>query len=98
MNALARNGAMVGLVTVLVVGCGGEPEPEPESTVQIPNPASEYCVAQGGRVEIVTDSTGQKGMCHLADGTVVEEWELYRRDHAEAGDSGAAGVAVDSVE
>ena len=55
----------------------------PQIGAAIANPASEYCANEkGGRVEIVTDeSRAQKGMCHLPDGTVVEEWELYRKAH-----------------
>lgn len=55
----------------------------PQSGAAISNPASEYCANEkGGRVEIVTDASGaQKGMCHLPDGTVIEEWELYRKEH-----------------
>ena len=55
----------------------------PQSGAAIANPASEYCANEKrGRVEIVTDESGaQKGMCHLPDGTVVEEWELYRKEH-----------------
>lgn len=55
----------------------------PQSGAAIANPASEYCTKEkSGRVEIVTDESGaQKGMCHLPDGSVVDEWELYRKDH-----------------
>ena len=43
------------------------------------NPASEYCVAQGGRLEIRQDAQGgEYGLCHLPDGRVVEEWALFR--------------------
>ena len=41
------------------------------------NPASEYCVSLGGRLEIRDGSDGQTGYCHLPDGRVVEEWELF---------------------
>ena len=52
------------------------------SAVNMANPASVYCVKQGGTVEIVKDkSGGEVGMCHLPDGTVIEEWELFRRDN-----------------
>ena len=37
------------------------------------NPASEYCVKQGGKIEIRTESKGQVGYCHLKNGQVVEE-------------------------
>ena len=46
------------------------------------NPASEYCISQGGELEITSDDAGnQTGMCTLPDGSVIEEWELFRRDH-----------------
>ena len=59
------------------------PAEPPQSGVAIANPASEYCTEdKGGRLEIVTDESGaQKGMCHLPGGTVVDEWELYRKEH-----------------
>lgn len=47
------------------------------------NPASEYCVQLGGRLEIRKDADGSEyGMCHLPDGSVIEEWTLFRRDHS----------------
>lgn len=52
------------------------------SSVNVANPASVYCVKKGGTIEIVKDeSGGEVGMCHLPDGTVIEEWELFRRDN-----------------
>lgn len=42
------------------------------------NPASEYCVSLGGRPEIRNEAAGQVGYCHLPDGSVVEEWALFR--------------------
>lgn len=47
------------------------------------NPASNYCVGQGGRLEIRQHQDGQVGYCHLPDGTVIEEWKLFRQAHAE---------------
>lgn len=67
------------VVLLMLGGCGSSQEPD--ATVAIANPASEYCVKQGGKVEIVKDPAGEKGMCHLPDGTVIEEWELFRRDN-----------------
>lgn len=61
----------------LLSGCGSK---EPEQTMGIANPASEHCIKQGGKREIIKDESGEKGMCHLPDGTVVEEWELFRSD------------------
>ena len=62
---------------LLLSGCSSK---EPDRTVTIANPASEHCVEKGGKLEIVKEESGEKGMCHLPDGTVVEEWELFRRD------------------
>ena len=46
------------------------------------NPASEYCVKQGGKSEIKRQADGgEYGVCHLPDGTAIEEWALFRRDH-----------------
>jgi hypothetical protein len=54
------------------------------TVVGIANPASVYCEQQGGTLSIVEDAEGnQSGMCKLADGTEVEEWEYYRANHKE---------------
>jgi uncharacterized protein len=42
------------------------------------NPASAYCASVGGRLEIRKESKGETGYCHLPDGRVVEEWQLFR--------------------
>ena len=60
----------------MVFGCAG-PQP-PEQPVGLPNPASTYCAQQGGRLEIRKEADGERGYCHLSDGRVIEEWELYR--------------------
>lgn len=76
------------LVLTLLLGCTGEaPATREESAApeaQIANPASEHCVELGGKLVIEKGEAGEKGMCHLPDGSVVEEWELFRRDRAEA--------------
>lgn len=47
-------------------------------TSELANPASVYCVEQGGRVDIVTEAGGQIGYCELPDGRRIDEWEYYR--------------------
>lgn len=42
------------------------------------NPASVYCVQQGGTLEIRDETGGQVGYCHFANGQVCEEWALFR--------------------
>ncbi len=62
----------------LLGGCSSR-EARPNATIA--NLASEYCVKKGGKLEIVKDAAGEKGICHLPDGTVVGEWALFRRDN-----------------
>jgi putative hemolysin len=64
---------------MLVAGCAN-PDDKPQS-VGMPNPASAYCVQIGGKLGIENREGGQVGICTLPDGTRIEEWELYRRDH-----------------
>ena len=68
------------LACAALAGCAGEPRREPR--VGMPNPASEYCVKQGGRLEIRKGEQGEAGYCHLPDGRIVEEWEFFRRSGA----------------
>lgn len=42
------------------------------------NPASEYCINQGGKLEIKNEVNGQVGYCHLPNGQVIEEWKFFR--------------------
>ena len=44
------------------------------------NPASVYCVEQGGESILVRSKKGDFGVCRLKDGTAVEEWEYYREN------------------
>ena len=64
-----------------------ESEEESEWTgnmIWMPNPASVYCEEQWWKLNIVEDAEwNQSGICKLADGTEVEEWEYYRANHAE---------------
>ncbi len=63
----------------LLAACDDDSKPaDTTGASEIANPASEYCVAQGGTVEIVDESGGQVGYCNLPDGSRVEEWEFFR--------------------
>ncbi len=49
------------------------------NTTGMANPASEYCVSQGGTSEIRKDKDGAEfGVCKLANGEEREEWSFYR--------------------
>lgn len=51
-------------------------------TVDAANPASEFCVKQGGKLEMKKDKDGgEYALCHLPDGTVVEEWAYFRQNN-----------------
>lgn len=69
-----------------VAACAPKNDAKTEASRQrvgMANPASEYCVKKGGKVEIKKNSEGAEyGICHLTDGTQIEEWELFRRDNA----------------
>jgi putative hemolysin len=43
------------------------------------NPASVFCVQNGGKSEIRTGPRGQYGVCRLPNGRVVDEWSYFRR-------------------
>jgi len=65
----------VGLVGTGLAGCSSGSASNPPG---LANPASVYCVEQGGEVDIVEETDGEVGYCNLPDGSRVEEWELYR--------------------
>jgi len=75
----------IGLAAFAFSACGGDDSPSTTTTAsttteapQVANPASQYCIDQGGTLEIVDEAGGQVGYCNLPDGSRVEEWEFYR--------------------
>lgn len=47
----------------------------------MPNPASKYCIEQGGIHSIITAEDGsQSGICTLPGGTECDEWEYFRKE------------------
>ena len=65
---------------VLLAACQPAKNPESDKMVGMANPASVFCVKQGGRLEPKKDAEGNEyALCHLPDGTVVEEWDYFRR-------------------
>ena len=65
---------------VCLAGCAQRPTVTAQ-TVGMANPASVYCVEQGGKLHILSSATGDQGICRLPDGQEIEEWALFRRDH-----------------
>lgn len=83
MKSFARCFVLVAAVGILL-GCAPKGTTVDAGTQRIgmANPASEHCVRKGGKLEIRKDKGGGEfGVCHLPDGSQVEEWELFRRDN-----------------
>ncbi|HWK74049.1 MAG TPA: DUF333 domain-containing protein [Povalibacter sp.] len=59
-----------------------QPAEQPQAAmppVRPPNPASENCIAQGGRLSIDVNGSGaQYGVCHFEDNYQCEEWALLQ--------------------
>jgi putative hemolysin len=63
---------VTGVPTVVQTGIPG-------GKTGLPNPASVYCVEQGGNLTIRKDAAGNEfGICNFPNGTSCEEWAFYR--------------------
>ena len=68
--------------TALAACSASEKQESPK--IGMSNPASEFCVKQGGKLEMKKDKDGgEYALCHLPDGSVVEEWEYFRSHHGQ---------------
>ncbi|EGR0262994.1 putative hemolysin [Vibrio cholerae] len=80
MNKTALLLTVVGVV--LLTGCARQ---ENEYTVKeytsMANPASVYCVEQGGQLEMVTENEQRVTYCVTKDGEKIEQWEYFRQNH-----------------
>lgn len=57
------------------------PQPTPTGQPSIANPASVYCIDQGGKLEIRKDGQGNEaGFCIFPDGSECEEWAYFRSE------------------
>ena len=70
----------------LLAACAGATSPKKavnqEPPLGTPNPASVFCVQQGGKSVIRKDEGGNEyGVCVFPDGKEVYEWALFRRYH-----------------
>ena len=69
------------LVTaILMLGCTVS-GPDPIMGLQLPNPASVYCIERGGSINIKESPQGDVTTCVLSDGTEIDEWVYYRQNH-----------------
>lgn len=51
-----------------------------EENVEIANPASTYCVENGGILDIRETDEGQIGICVFESGIECEEWAFFREE------------------
>lgn len=89
-HRMATLAALAMLPIGLLAACGDDDKPSETTTpggtsTEIANPASTFCVEQGGTVEIVDEAGGQVGYCNLPDGTRVEEWEYFNSQTSTTG-------------
>ena len=82
MSRLIRMLSFLLLVTIVLGACDApEPQSTPTPQVQLANPASQNCIAQGGKLEIRTrPDGGQYGVCYFEDNRQCEEWALLYGD------------------
>ncbi len=88
---------LIGLILMLSACTGSQPTATPAG-VGMPNPASQYCVEQGGRVEIRDEAEGQAGYCIFESGAECEEWAFYRGECAPDGSQIANPAATYCLE
>jgi putative hemolysin len=76
------NTAAAVVLTTAMSACASQQSAQGPNRVGLANPASKYCISLGGKRETRKDAAGnQSSVCHLPDGTTIDEWALYRRDH-----------------
>lgn len=70
----------IAALSLFVIGCTVS-GPDPIMGLQLPNPASLYCIERGGEIDIKETPKGDVTTCVLSDGTRIDEWEFYRQNH-----------------
>lgn len=67
-------------ITILMSSCQTMTDRVSDKPIGMANPASVYCINQGGQSVIKKDSQGpETGYCRLSNGTIVDEWDFYRQ-------------------
>lgn len=79
MKKIILSGLSGLFASILLAGCSTTQSTDSNSaSLGTANPASTYCINQGGKLEIRNETNGQVGYRHLKKGQVVEEWEYFR--------------------
>jgi len=77
------------LTVAALAGCTADTTPEQPADAGLANPASEYCIEQGGRLELRTEPDGtEPGFCVFPDGSECEEWAFFRGECEPGGAGG----------
>ncbi|MDD5032013.1 MAG: DUF333 domain-containing protein [Patescibacteria group bacterium] len=58
----------------------GKAQNTANENAQIANPASTYCLEQGGNSVIIETEAGQAGICKFNDGSECDEWAFFRKE------------------
>lgn len=75
MRSMTRHIMYAAALALLLMACAKEANDA--GGQQIANPASEYCIEQGGELEIVETPEGQQGICVIGD-VRCDEWQYFR--------------------
>ncbi|WP_374668502.1 I78 family peptidase inhibitor [Acinetobacter sp.] len=86
---------LLGMAVLGLSACSTAPTADEHAPkLGMENPASRYCIDQGGKLEIKNEKNGQVGYCHLPNGAIVEEWALFRSSQQGKCQSEAANKLV----
>ena len=84
---ISYRGLPCAAMALLLSACSNKPYVDPHvpppPQLRQANPASLFCLQQGGSLQVRNTAQGQTLMCHLPNGQVIEEWELYRAHHTQ---------------
>lgn len=70
---------------LMLAGCSTQPPAPTPPKIGMANPASVYCQQKGGTLTAVQTPQGVRSDCKLPGGEVIDEWDLWRRDHPTGG-------------
>jgi len=98
MKKIKINWWLVGIGILIVVGLIAGFSIFKKEASGLANPASVYCIEQGGKNIIVTDSQGgQSGLCVFADNSSCDEWAFYRNECKKGINENSCGSDSDCV-
>lgn len=78
-NVILTFMVILSLATLLAIaGCTAEqPSKDQEQQVGMANPASVKCINDGGKLEMIEEAAGTRGICVFPDGSKCDEWQYF---------------------